>query len=404
MSITELILPRTSDAMSEAVLTSWLVEDESIVAKGDVVAEVETDKAMVEVLAEGDGLLVLAVPAGASVEVGGVLAYLLSEADIQAFQDGQLDLTRHMGAPGEIEEPSAPVVEETPVSPPVQEQAPRGRDMVSSPLARKMAREAGLDLRTLTPGSGHGGRIVRADVEAAVERQSDGHIMPLTPRQRSMAQAMTLSMSQIPHFTVTRDVVIDRVMELRRQMKDAELAPPSLSAFFLRALAIAMRDTPVARLTWTSEGIRTHTTSAIGLAIADGDTDLVVPVIREAELKSLSQVGKEITDSVEAVRDKRLSPDRLRGAIGTISNLGMYGIDSLSPIIPPDQTFIIGIGRSRNSLVLDDHGQLRQESNMTVTLAGDHRVMTGLAGARLLDRFAFVCQNPVVLIESGSNS
>lgn len=413
MSISELILPRTSDAMSEAILAAWLVDDESEVSADDVVAEVETEKAMVEVLAGNDGLLVKAVQSGATVEVGGVLAFVLSGADINEYRSGNLKLrTDQSGSADAAPSISAPPTSAPPASQethvdldaPALIEVPLDseqdvRRLVSSPLARKLAREAGLDLAKLTPGSGPGGRIVRADIESARTQSAETQVASLTSRQRAMATAMVQSTTSIPHFSISRDISLDSLVQFRMQMKRVELDPPSLSAFFVRALAVAMLDTPASRVSWVADGIATHPDSAIGVAIADGDSDLVVPVIRQAESKSLWSIGKEIQALGDDVRDRRLRPDQLKGAIGTISNLGMFGIDALTPIIPPGQTFIIGIGQSRKRLAYDSAGRIAEETYMTVTLSGDHRVLTGLGAARLLTEFATVCENPILLLD-----
>ncbi len=405
MSISELILPRTSDAMTEAVLANWLVDNESEVSASDIVAEVETEKAMVEVAAGNSGLFIAAVQSGATVEVGGVLAFVLSGQDIDEYRAGNLKLLDDHVSDSEVtpttNQPTAvqpPVVQQQPMTEPV------GQRLVSSPLARKLAREAGIDLATLPPGSGPGGRIVRADIELALSQATDIQVTSLTSRQRAMASAMVQSTSTIPHFSVTRDITLDALMQFRTQMKTVELNPPTLSAFFVRALAVAMRDTPASRVSWEENGIATHPTSTIGVAIADGDTDLVVPVIRNAESKSIWGIGKEIQGLGNDVRDRRLRPEQLQGAIGSISNLGMFGIDALTPIIPPDQTFIIGIGRSRKRLIFGVAGRIEEETYMTVTLSGDHRALTGLGAARLLAQFANACENPILLLDQNGMS
>ncbi len=411
MSIIELILPRTSDAMSEAILATWLVADESEVSAGDVVAEVETEKAMVDVAVESDGFLVTAVPTSATVEIGGVLAFVLSGQDIEDYRAGTLVLPTHqteLTETAQITPTHEPAVEasDTRVVPEAPQEVianhiSAARGLVSSPLARKLAREAGLDLATLAPGSGPGGRIVRADIQAAVSRALVTQVVSLTPRQRAMATAMVQSTTTIPHFSVSRDIPLDELVQFRMQLQRSNLDPPSLSAFFVRALAVAMRDTPSSRVSWVAEGIISHPVSAIGVAVADGDADLVVPVIHNAESKSLWDIGKEIQNLSNDVRERRLRPEQLQGAIATISNLGMFGIDTLTPIIPPGQSFIIGVGRSRKRLAYHPEGRVMEETYVSVTLSGDHRVLTGLGAARLLAQYAAVCENPVQLLEQG---
>ena len=403
MSPYEVILPRTSDAMSEALLSSWLIDDGALVGVGDLIAEVETDKAMVEVAAEAEGLVLHAVPAGSSVEVGAVLAYIVDGVDADAYREGSLELPgRAPGVPDSPAEPT-PAAEEVsvePVSAPVVSTISQSvTATVASPLARKLAREAGLTLESLAPGSGPGGRIVRADVEAAASvapvsyLSIEATLEKPSVRQAAMAAAMVESVTTIPHFSVSRDIEVRALTEFRQQIKNIGATPPSFSTLFVMALGLALEQCPWARRTWSDAGILVHPISAVGLAVADGETDLVVPILHGAERKSVDQVSAELEALIGRAKARRLNPDELSGGIGTISNLGMFGIDSLTPIIPPGQAFIIGLGRVRQQR--DD---VSSTSVLTATLSGDHRVLTGVGAAMLLEAFAQVCANPVSLI------
>lgn len=403
MSLHEVILPRTSDAMSEALLSSWLIDDGALVGVGDLIAEVETDKAMVEVAAESEGLVLHAVPAGSSVEVGAVLAYIVDGVEADAYREGTLTFP---GLVSELPEASAATaitadeISAERTSSPVVPAATRPMAAtVASPLARKLAREAGLVLESLAPGSGPGGRIVRADVEAAASVAPVSHVsvQPTlekpSGRQAAMAAAMVESVTTIPHFSVSRDIEVQGLTEFRQQMKNIGATPPSFSTLFVMALGLALEQCPWARRTWSDAGIVFHPISAIGLAVADGETDLVVPILDGAERKSMEQVSAELEALIGRAKARRLNPEELTGGIGTISNLGMFGIDSLTPIIPPGQAFIIGLGRVR-----EQRGDTFSTSVLTATLSGDHRVLTGVGAAMLLEAFAQMCANPVGLI------
>lgn len=415
MALNEVILPRTSDAMSEALLSSWLVEDGQHVNEGDLLAEVETDKAMVEVAAETEGLVVRAASAGTSVEVGAVLAYIVSGDEAEEFLAGKLHIPglaassaepANMQTPVEAPEVPAPSTVDEVSAPAAETRDPDGAPAVASPLARKLAKEAGLRLEDLAPGSGPGGRIVRADVEAG--KSSAGKHAAITQtyekqkpsaRQMAMASAMVESVTTIPHFSVTREIDAGPFIEFRQQLKNVGAAAPTFSTLFVMALARAMEQSPWARRTWTDDGVILHGQSAIGVAIAEGDSDLVVPIVRGAETKSLDQVSAELDALIGRAKARRLNPDELTGGIGTISNLGMFGIDSLTPIIPPGQSFIIGLGqvRERDASQVSRDGASRY--SLTVTLSGDHRVLTGVGAAMLLRSFAEACANPVTLIQ-----
>lgn len=402
MPVSEVILPRTSDAMTEALLSTWLVDSGAQVSEGDLLAEVETDKAMVEVAAESDGLVVHAVSAGVAVEVGAVLAYMVTGTEVDAYREGTLEL------PGQVasgttpiptqELPKADAPDETPDPPDAPEARTTAgvRPMVSSPLARKMAREAGLNLEDLAPGSGPGGRIVRSDVESVQRTSRASTTEKPSGRQAAMAAAMVESVTTIPHFSVTRDIGIGALTDFRDQLKNSGFLAPTFSTLFVMGLALALARCPWARRTWSDGEILFHETSAIGLAVADGESDLVVPIVHGAEDKSLGQLSTQLGNLISRAKDRRLTPDELVGGIGSISNLGMFGIDSLSPIIPPGQAFIIGLGRVRELQEPSSRGARRIV--VTATLSGDHRVLTGVGAAKLLEAFADVCANPVSLV------
>jgi len=411
--VSELLLPRTSDAMTEAVLSRWLVASESQVSAGDVVAEVETDKAVVEVAAEQSGLLVAAVAEGATVEVGAVLAYVVNGSEVEEYREGRLSIgagPSSADAPPtptrEVEQEAAESQTLDPISA-IDTTAPTsGRDAFGSPLARRLARELALRVEDLFPGSGPNGRVVRADVLASVAtgpkasttRVTSAAPVALTSRQRAMAAAMVLSKTAIPHFYLFRDIDMDPLRTVRTQLSDAGLPAPSVTAFLVRALGIVLRDLPAARRVWTGDGVEQAASASVGIAVADGVDEIVVPVIREPSEMAMSQVVGELNRLSSAVRDRSLRQEDMTGAVATISNLGMLGVDALLPIIPPGQAFILGIGRSAEVLALDESGVVYSRTVATVSLSGDHRVMTGAGGAQVLEQLNGLLQHPIALV------
>lgn len=410
MPITELLLPRTSDAMTEAVVSRWLVANETEVTRGTMVAEVETDKALVEVPADSDGLLVVAAPEGSDVPVGAVIAYLLDGPEVEEYRGGRLALgavPMEQGAPSSSEPtpPPGPSPDDSP-SPPSVPEAPSaadaGRALFSSPLARRMAREKGLSIEELHPGSGPNGRIVRADVlRAAQATSASAAPREMTSRQRSMVAAMVNSKAEIPHFYLFRDIDLGAVVEYRRALTAAGMSASSVSAILVRALGVVLERHEFARRRWTSGGVSESDEANVGVAVADGVDDIVVPVVRGPGRLSLAQVASELERLSEAVRSRTLRQADSVGAAATISNLGMHGVDSLLPIIPPGQSFILGVGRTRSHVVLDDRGHASSRSVATFSLAGDHRVLTGMGGARILGELDDALQHPLRLAEPG---
>jgi pyruvate dehydrogenase E2 component (dihydrolipoamide acetyltransferase) len=403
--IRELLLPRTSDAMTEAVVSRWLVADESDVTAGTVVAEVETDKALVEVVAENDGLLVAAASEGANVPVGAVIAYVLDGPDVQDYRDGRVALATPLIAQATVSTPEPdrtskqaephPAALASGPSP----MTPSTRSF-ASPLARRLARESGLSLDDLFPGSGPNGRVVRADVLSRVKSGGAQGGPEMSSRQRSMVAAMVGSKSEVPHFYLFRDVDLGAVGDYRRALAAAELPVPSITTMLVKALGVVLASHEFARRRWVDGRVQPSNEAHVGVAVADGLDDIVVTVVRDPGRLSLAEVAGEITRLSESVRSRTLRLGDAVGATATISNLGMHGIDALLPIIPPGQSFILGIGRERSQLALGASGQVESRSVVTFGFAGDHRVLTGLGGARILAELDQVLQHPLRLAQT----
>ena len=404
MAVTELLLPRTSDAMTEATLSAWLVPSGAEVAQGDLVAEVETDKAMVEVRAEVAGVIVAAVAEGATIEVGSTLAFLLNGQDIEDHRAGRL----HLGS-GPI--PATPVDQDAPLdpapakpipvastpAPPVNGATTAPKAPHASPLARRLAREHGLLLEDLSPGTGPNGRIVRDDVLGHVQAAPAGNEALMSGRQKSMVAAMVAAKSQIPHFYLFRDIDLTTVLAYRRDLKESGLEAPSVTAIALKALGLVLADMDFARRRWHDGRVLESAEAHVGFAVSDGIADIVVPVLRAPAALSLEGIAGEVRRLSDAVRTRKLRQEDMTGAVATISNLGMFGIDALLPIIPPSQTFIIGMGRDRPELYLDALERVKSRNVVTLGFAGDHRVMTGVGGARIMERMDELLQHPLLL-------
>ena len=426
MVVTELLLPRTSDAMTEAVVSAWLVPSESEVSQGDLLAEVETDKAIVEVVAEMDGLLVAAVAEGSTVQVGGVLAYFLDGEEIAEYREGRLSLASTSSAlrvdsdktvagpragVAEVIQPNPTDALEPALSPgsgaPVDTEVRSGVDsrlVFSSPLARRLARERGLLLEDLYPGSGPNGRIVREDVLRRERRTLPERRAPMGTRHRSMVSAMVTSKTEIPHFYLFRDIDLGSVLSYRHALVAAQLPAPSVSAILIKALGVVLVENEFARRRWIQGQVENSNDANIGIAVADGIDEIVVPVVQAPALRSLEGVAEELARLGEAVRSRALRREDMMDAVATISNLGMFGVDALLPIIPPSQSFILGVGRDRKEVFLDELGRAMSRTVATFSLAGDHRVLTGLGGARILERLDQLVQHPLLLASVGTTA
>ncbi len=473
---TPILMPRLSPTMEEGKLAAWHVKEGDTVRSGDVVAEIETDKATMEVEAPEDGVIgKLLLAAGTEhVPVNHPIALLVTEDEealsvatppMAAPQDEEL-------RPHPQETPSAVSKSEAPVGTGVQateqmmhriaEQIRRNGGnghatrILASPLARRLAREAGIELAAVN-GSGPHGRIVRHDVEraaitprqaerietapepetakpAAVEqapqprpqelvtrvepheprRLSDRQVLalydpgsyeivPHDTMRRFIAERLTLAKQTIPHFYLAIDCQLDAVMAARARLN--ALAPQegprafklSLNDFIIKALAMALQTVPAANATWTEQGILRHRASDIAVAVALEGGGLHTPVIRDAEIKSLSEISNEVRDLAARARSKRLAPHEYQGGSTTISNLGMYGIDRFDAVINPPQASIMAVGRAEKRPVVKDDA-LKIATMMSVTLSVDHRVIDGALGAELLAAFKAFIEDPVTML------
>jgi pyruvate dehydrogenase E2 component (dihydrolipoamide acetyltransferase) len=421
---TEIRMPRLVDSMTHGAVVVWRSREGEPVMAGEVIAEIEIDKTTVDLEAPDAGTLTkIVVPAGSEkVEVGAVLAILEpngAPAPAVIEEPVSLTLKPANGGNGRTEQPaeSGPnsvraALEPVPALPQV--------EIGASPLARSMALQAGLDLSSLQ-GSGPAGRIVLADVLSALGfHHASEQVRPPSPattsgRQPSqssapydevphsrvrqvIAQRLSESKRTVPHFYLEVNCRIDALLRLRAEVQAAstEGTKLSLNDFAVRAAALALRRVPDANASWTDTATRRYRCIDLAIAVAT-DTGLVAPIVRDADRKGLSELAAEVRDLVLRARDERLRLEELQGGTFTVTNLGMYGIDSLYAIVNPPQAGILGLGAAEPRPVVVD-GSIVVATMMTCTLSADHRVLDGATGARFLSTFKSLIEQPLTLI------
>ena len=437
-----ILMPALSPTMEKGNLAKWLKKEGEKVKPGDVIAEIETDKATMEVEAVDEGTLAkIVVPEGtADVPVNQLIAVLAGEgedAKSAAASAGSAP------APKPAEAPKAATPE------PVKAEAPKsaraapapatnghGR-VFSSPLARRLAKEAGIDLSRVA-GSGPHGRVVARDVEGAKDGKglkaagavagaaagaattiapalSDDkvralfepgsyEVVPHDNMRRVIAQRLTQSTQTIPHFYLTIDCVIDKLLAEREEInntapKNKEGKPAyklSVNDFVVKALALALQRIPDANVSWTEGGMLKHKHSDVGVAVALPG-GLITPIVRQAEGKSLSAISNELKDMVARARARKLKPQEYQGGTTAVSNLGMYGIKDFTAVINPPHATILAVGAGEERAIVRK-GQVVAANVMSVTLSCDHRAVDGALGAELIGAFKALIENPVMMV------
>jgi len=399
----EIRMPRLVDTMTQGAVVAWRKKEGERVRAGEVIAEIEADKATVDLEAPGDGTLArIIVPAGAGkVEVGSVLAIL--------DEIGQM-------APASNDQPSA-------VPPPVSdgdEVQPAQPAVAITSLARSMARQAGLEVFSLQ-GSGPEGRVVLADVikalglqpnsagapapaAAAALAQETSHVdapyveIPHSRIRQVIAGRLGESKRTIPHFYLEASCRVDALLRVRAEVagrRDGGLKL-SINDFAIRAAALALRSVPEANASWTDSAARRYRQIDLAFAVAT-ESGLVAPVVRDADRKGLAELATEVGDLARRAREGRLRLDELQGGTFTVSNLGMYGVDAIYAIINPPQAGILGLGAAAPRPVAVD-GSVVIATMMTCTLSADHRVLDGASGARFLSAFKGFIEQPLTMI------
>ena len=428
----EILMPALSPTMEEGTLAKWLVSEGDKVESGDVIAEIETDKATMEFEAVDDGVIgKILVPEGtAGVKVNTPIAILLEEGESAA--DIAAQPADKPAEPAPAAAPSIPATEPATTepattSPPAAPAAPapEGKRIFASPLARRLAAQKGIDLAGLK-GSGPRGRIVKADVEAAAAApkthtaapapaapQGPGpdqiaalyqgreyKEIPLDGMRRIIAERLTEAKQTIPHFYLRRDIRIDALLALRKQMNEALAAREirlSVNDFIIRACALALQQVPEANAVWAGDRILQLKPSDVAVAVAV-EGGLFTPVIKDAEKKPLSTLSAEMKDLAERARNRRLAPEEYQGGSFAISNLGMFGIDNFDAVINPPHGAILAVGAGKKRPIVADDGTIEPATVMSVTLSVDHRVIDGALGARLLAAIVNNLENPLAML------
>jgi len=387
----EVILPKVDMDMASGTISRWLVKDGDKVSKGATIFEIETDKSTMEVESPGDGTIgQISAREGAVVPVGVAVAFIFGEGE-------DANAIRLPNAPLRTEAPK-PVSAPAPIIAPVAGDSSKPR---ATPLARRIARERGLDLATIS-GSGPRGRIRADDVQAHVKLApppiaENADLIPIDNMRRTIAERLVFSKITVPHFYLAASCDVEKLLKLRAEFNAiADLPKLSLNDFIIKALALALQQVPEANASWTDQGILRHRTVDVSVAVAV-EGGLFTPVVRAAETKSVGQIAAEVKDLAARAKERRLQPSDYAGGSTTLSNLGMYGVESFAAIINPPQATILAVGAATRRPVVAGE-ELRVGSRMDCTLSCDHRVVDGAVGARLLGAFRGLIEEPFRLL------
>ncbi|MFC0808264.1 pyruvate dehydrogenase complex dihydrolipoamide acetyltransferase [Ensifer sp. P24N7] len=434
-------MPALSPTMEEGNLAKWLVKEGDKVKSGDVIAEIETDKATMEVEAVDEGTVAkIVVPAGTEgVKVNALIAVLAGEGEDVA--------TAAKGGNGAAGAAPAPKPQETGETAPAAAPAPQaaapaspasadgeGKRIFSSPLARRIAKEAGIDLSAIA-GSGPHGRVVKKDVEAAVSggaakpaaapaaapapatlakgmsedailklfEPGSYELVPHDGMRKTIAKRLVESKQTIPHFYVSVDCELDALLALRAQLNAA--APEkdgkpvyklSVNDMVIKALALALRDVPDANVSWTDQNMIKHKHADVGVAVSIPG-GLITPIVRQAELKSLSAISNEMKDLGKRAKERKLKPEEYQGGTTAVSNMGMMGVKDFAAVVNPPHATILAVGAGEDRVVVKNK-EMVIANVMTVTLSTDHRCVDGALGAELLAAFKRYIENPMGML------
>jgi pyruvate dehydrogenase E2 component (dihydrolipoamide acetyltransferase) len=437
-----ILMPALSPTMEKGNLAKWLKKEGDKVKAGDVIAEIETDKATMEVEAIDEGTLAkIVVPEGtADVPVNNLIAVLATAGeDVKAAASGAA--AAPAAKPASAPAPAVPAAAPAPVAaapapkgvaPAAPAAAPAsGGRVFSSPLARRLAKDGGIDLTRVT-GSGPHGRVVASDIERAKSGQGlkapaagSAPLPPATPSDQQVralyadgsydfvphdqmrkiiAQRLTLSKQTIPHFYLTVDCDLTALMAAREDInksapKDKDGKPAyklSVNDFVIKAMAVALQHVPTANATWTDGGMLLHKVSDIGVAVSIPG-GLITPVVRNAHSKTLAAISNEMKDLAARARNRKLKPEEYQGGSTAISNLGMFGIKDFSAVINPPHSSILAVGAGEERAVVIG-GKVEVRTVMTVTMSTDHRAVDGALGAELITAFRKLIENPVMML------
>jgi pyruvate dehydrogenase E2 component (dihydrolipoamide acetyltransferase) len=445
-----ILMPALSPTMEKGNLAKWLKKEGDKVKSGDVIAEIETDKATMEVEAVDEGTIAkILVPEGTQdVAVNDVIAVLAGDGeDVKAAGAGAASApsktTPAAEAPAAVKPAPTPAPAAAKAETPAAATAPQAAApasqtngharIFSSPLARRLAKEAGIELARIN-GSGPHGRVIARDVEEAKSGKGlkapaaaptgtpkiapsmsdqqiralyeDGsyEVIPHDGMRRTIAQRLTASVQTVPHFYLTIDCNIGKLVEAREEInaaapKDKDGKPAyklSVNDFVIKALALALQRVPNANVSWTDGGMLKHKHSDVGVAVAMPG-GLITPIIRKAETKPVSVISAEMKDFAARARARKLKPEEYQGGTTAVSNLGMYGINHFTAVINPPHATILAVGTAEERAIVKN-GKIEVAQMMSVTLSCDHRAVDGALGAELIGAFKMLIENPVMMV------
>ena len=416
----KILMPALSPTMTDGKLAKWFKAEGDQVAAGDILAEIETDKATMEMEAVDDGVLgkIVIAEGTEGVAINSLIAVMMEEGeDVSAADAAASTAPAPQATPPEEPAPAAqPAPQATLVE--------KGERIFASPLAKRMASDAGIDVAVIS-GSGPHGRIVKSDIEAAMAggaqaapaaAQAPSGVpslpaiipsmgsyteIPNSSARKIIAERLTASSRDIPSYMVTVDCEIDRLLEMRKDLngrspEGEDAYKISVNDFIIRAIALAMRKVPGVNTSWTEAAIQQYDDIDVSVAVATED-GLITPIIRSADQKDLAKISIEMKDLALRARDNKLMPEEFQGGGFTVSNLGMYGAKEFTSIINPPQSCILSVGAGEQRAVVKD-GALSIATVMTCTLASDHRTVDGALSAQFLQVFKTMVEDPLTML------
>ncbi|MGN6189522.1 MAG: dihydrolipoamide acetyltransferase family protein [Conexibacter sp.] len=382
----EITMPRLSDSMEEGTILRWLVADGATVARGDEIAEIETDKANMTYESDASGVFRSVAAEGDALPVGAVIAHVLGDGE-------------SLGAPAAV--PAGPV-------------AGDAARVKASPVARRLARELGVDLSSLA-GSGPGGRIVKADVEAAASAaptsapaaapqpaaggtgKGDVTTVELTSVQKTIARRMAESRATVPDIQIRTEADVTDLLALRAQVKAAQESAPSVNDFVVKACALALREQPRVNGAYKDGAFELYGRVNVGVAVA-GEGTLIVPTIFDADVQPVTAIAQQTRALAERARNGTILPPELSGGTFTVSNLGMFGVTSFTAVVNPGQAAILAVGAAVARPAFDGDGNVVKRHLMDLSLSCDHRILYGADAARFVARVRELLQRPLALL------
>ena len=389
------VMPKLTDTMEEGVLLAWKKREGDSVQAGEALAEIETDKAVMDLEAFASGILrKILVQQGATV-TSGTLIGVIGGADEDITSALTDKITAAPSVTGGTKASAPPTAGSAPAAP----ASPEGTRVIASPRAKALAAERGIDLSTIA-GSGPGGRIVEDDLVKVQPPPTPtlqaGTDQPLSQMRKAIVKATTQSKAPVPHFYLTSEIDMEQAERFRDQFKQNRTTHPSVTDLLIKAAAIALTRHPNINVSFTGTAIRRHASIDIGIAVGLDD-GLITPVIRNCGLKSLDDIVRESRGLIDRARDKRLQPQEYTDATFSISNLGMFDVENFIAVLIPPQAASIAVGATREVPVVKD-GAVKAGRRMKVTLSCDHRALDGVQGANFLKEFKRILEHPSELL------